>query len=584
MDSPLSPQQPSSWSSEPDPWGTNNSPSKQPSTLSVLSSAQIPPLYERLFANAADNGSVSVGSLKALLSAGGIKASSVEKILSLVAKSNRITRQEFYIALALLARAQTFLDISVEAVASSEILPLPTLPSSFSNPPQYSQPTPPTPIRTTSESSTDPWNNSPKDRPTPETNGNGASGGQYGGASTMGFSFVEDDEFGEGLGTGGGFYGNAAGAEWTLQNWDKVLVRERDELGGYWMNKHTVWIVQSSKHNSQLERRYSDFVWLLDCLTRRYPFRLLPSLPPKRVAISGHYLASDDLFLERRRRGLERFMTFLVNHPVMKHDALELAAWRKSTPISLDEESVSRILTPSEESQIPSDVEVKLSSLRSRILPLIEHWTKISSLFDRIAHRRQNQGGDLCRLEVAIESGLETERSGWRPVEVEGVEGITQALAVSVGEMGRKVEGSSEGLLERTVEDVKRHRELYLNLRDLFGRQVTHSHDAVDKLKKRVESNMRKVETVREVRKPAFEVELDKLASSIEADQRQIDLLLRRRIFIKWCLWQETLWMFRCTSLLQKTLKDYVKSEGEFMEVGRKNWESAEARLNGFAG
>lgn len=30
-------------------------------------------------------------------------------------------------------------------------------------------------------------------------------------------------------------------------------------------------------------RRYSDFLWLLECLHRRYPFRRLPILPPKRV-------------------------------------------------------------------------------------------------------------------------------------------------------------------------------------------------------------------------------------------------------------------------------------------------------------
>lgn len=30
-------------------------------------------------------------------------------------------------------------------------------------------------------------------------------------------------------------------------------------------------------------RRYSDFLWLLECLHRRFPFRSLPILPPKRV-------------------------------------------------------------------------------------------------------------------------------------------------------------------------------------------------------------------------------------------------------------------------------------------------------------
>ncbi len=31
------------------------------------------------------------------------------------------------------------------------------------------------------------------------------------------------------------------------------------------------------------QRRYSEFAFLWDCLLRRYPFRLLPQLPPKRI-------------------------------------------------------------------------------------------------------------------------------------------------------------------------------------------------------------------------------------------------------------------------------------------------------------
>jgi len=32
-----------------------------------------------------------------------------------------------------------------------------------------------------------------------------------------------------------------------------------------------------------VQRRYSEFTFLWDCLVRRYPFRLLPQLPPKRI-------------------------------------------------------------------------------------------------------------------------------------------------------------------------------------------------------------------------------------------------------------------------------------------------------------
>jgi sorting nexin-8 len=49
------------------------------------------------------------------------------------------------------------------------------------------------------------------------------------------------------------------------------------------MFQHRNYEVASSRRTTKVIRRYSDFVWLLDCLHKRYPFRQLPLLPPKRV-------------------------------------------------------------------------------------------------------------------------------------------------------------------------------------------------------------------------------------------------------------------------------------------------------------
>lgn len=65
-------------------------------------------------------------------------------------------------------------------------------------------------------------------------------------------------------------------------------------------------------------RRYSDFVWLHEILLKRYPFRTLPPLPPKRLAlpIAGGHIStaagSSEGFIERRRRGLQRWLRSVV--------------------------------------------------------------------------------------------------------------------------------------------------------------------------------------------------------------------------------------------------------------------------------
>jgi sorting nexin-8 len=88
------------------------------------------------------------------------------------------------------------------------------------------------------------------------------------------------------------------------------------------MFQHHNYEVSSQRRGSKVIRRYSDFVWLLDCLHKRYPFRVLPLLPPKRVAVNGNHLSNDGAFIEKRRRGLARFLNALVRHPVLGQEQL----------------------------------------------------------------------------------------------------------------------------------------------------------------------------------------------------------------------------------------------------------------------
>lgn len=68
----------------------------------------------------------------------------------------------------------------------------------------------------------------------------------------------------------------------------------------------------ASSANTTVVRRYSDFVWLNDILLRRYPFRLVPVLPPKRLSIPVGGRNLSDSFIEKRRRGLQRYLRAVV--------------------------------------------------------------------------------------------------------------------------------------------------------------------------------------------------------------------------------------------------------------------------------
>lgn len=103
---------------------------------------------------------------------------------------------------------------------------------------------------------------------------------------------------------------------------ENILVTLMPEKEGMFLFQHHNYEVASQRRGSKVIRRYSDFVWLLDCLQKRYPFRVLPLLPPKRVAVNGNHLSNDGAFIEKRRRGLARFLNALVRHPVLSQEQL----------------------------------------------------------------------------------------------------------------------------------------------------------------------------------------------------------------------------------------------------------------------
>ncbi|SGY45309.1 BQ5605_C001g00272 [Microbotryum silenes-dioicae] len=649
-----------------------------PSLLPLLHDSNVPPLYLHAWRGAQPiRDTVSLGAVMRVLSSGGIKQASIDKasalqsIVSLVTPtSGIITKQQFYTSLVLLAHAQLHREISLQVVARAiEVgsLPIPTLSSSSaSSAAVYSAPSSPTSMtsppdyrRSTSMSSTndDPWG-------TGTAGGSGAvkaSGGSQlhssMGASRPTFPPVdEDDDHGHAFGEN--LLGGTSLGEWVLGKQQKVEVRMRDELQGL-VFKHTIWFIATEVSTAQhpthpkfalcfklirfhatcsqrgviVERRYSDFVWLHDCLVRRYPFRLLPVLPPKQVHIPG-YIAIDELFLERRRRGLERFLVALLNHPTLKHDHLvrifhneqsELSAWRKSNPISLEEESTSRILTSEEEMSVPSDLEERLTNLRARIIPLVEHWTRVTTTIDRIAHRRQNQAAEYERMTEALSGAVECERTGWRPVECENVEADVDKVARGLRAVAGRMRQGADEQLETTVEELKRVRgsfaagrgasllELMASFLTCVAPRAVRQHEgavhavrsplgryrrqtqtarrdqheegelgrsrrfeigwSISLIAASLDDHVRQLEVLRDAATPLAPAEFDKLSHSISTDQRSIELLLRRRSFVRWCMWQEVLWMFRSTSLLSTATRVWVTHEVARAEHLRIRWE-----------
>jgi sorting nexin-8 len=619
-----------------DPWSAAPSPSPQPipnvtsALSSVLAEATVPELYNRAFAivDATNSGETSVNALSRVLSTSGLPATTVDKIVNLVSSRPRVSKLEFFVALALLALAQSGKDISVEQVAAraaENSLPEPFLHLDTLQP---STSTLSSPYPTYRQATLDPWS-----APRFGSNGGGSDFAAPRSATTI----------------NGGAVSSLAGSGlprewWKTQETVDVTIQGQQ---GFILNRYTVYEI-ITEHGTPVHRRYSEFTFLWDCLVRRYPFRLLPALPPKRVQ-------PDAAFIEQRRKGLARFLNAVLNHPVIKEDGLlatflsepSFENWRKHTAVSLEEESASRHVDRIEEITVPSDLEDKLAFVRGKINPLIEQWQRICVLAERIIKRRESAAvrippslrrtylpahftfpffsphhsplddhnhdhipgpassttslagsfsilplrtahaddlelddqADLARLTNVLRAVVEVNERCWRGDECELCDGVRQGIAQVASHTQRQsdlLEQRTNALLYSTLEALKSQRDLYIAMRDLFVRRDRLSVDNVDRLKKRVDSNSMKLEGIKAAQKDGWQDDADRIIGLIEKDQATIATLLNRRVFIRASMWHELRVVLhnKENALLSKLVQNLAHDEQAFTSSVLANWVS----------
>ena len=245
-------------------------------------------------------------------------------------------------------------------------------------------------------------------------------------------------------------------------------------------------------------------MWLLDCLHKRYPFRQLPLLPPKTLAVNGRHLSSDATFIEKRRRGLVRFANALVRHPVLCQEQLvvmfltvptEIAVWRKQATISVQEEFTGRQLPPELEDSLPTNLSETFDNVRGGVKQSAEAYIGICALMERLIKRRQGVAADYARFSTALGSLTENTKSTYAmdtndvPVLNEGIQATARHLNQSQSIMDDEGRAWDEGVLE----DLKMQRDSLVGIRDMFDRRDRYAKNNIPQLERRIESNENKL-------------------------------------------------------------------------------------------
>lgn len=328
--------------------------------------------------------------------------------------------------------------------------------------------------------------------------------------------------------------------------------------------KHTNYSVTSSRWQTSVLRRYSDFLWLLNYLVAKYPFRLLPGLPPKSLQL-------DAQALERRRQALQRFLQLINYHPILAQDQVvhrflkqptfsralsmnvveefEDEGLHEGSPTVIDSPVVSTVLTTHKD-RIPVDLDDRLDSFLAH---LAAHQERVSKLVD--CSLKELECFQNCNANCTESAQL---WSDWGELlDPLGLDDVSRERWTTAShEFGRKLSNCQTTLtqaangFERCVVYPLCTLQMWVNAaQDLFERVAkTNMDKTIGKVAKRVLEHQSKIlefSTKLQALKSDSDTfqqvsgELLKLQSMLEQDSLKLAELKQREICLRYALWHE---------------------------------------------
>ncbi|ETE58585.1 Sorting nexin-8, partial [Ophiophagus hannah] len=164
---------------------------------------------------------------------------------------------------------------------------------------------------------------------------------------------------------------------------DTIQVQLIPEKKGLFL-KHVEYEVSSKRFRCSVYRRYNDFVVFHEMLLQKFPYRMVPGLPPKRM------LGADREFIETRRRALKRFINLVARHPPFSEDVLLKFFLSFS---GSDVQNKLRELVQGE--YLPTDIQIQFAASRELIRNIYNSFYKLRDRTERIASRAVDNASDL---------------------------------------------------------------------------------------------------------------------------------------------------------------------------------------------
>ncbi|KAG7279541.1 hypothetical protein CRUP_034642 [Coryphaenoides rupestris] len=154
------------------------------------------------------------------------------------------------------------------------------------------------------------------------------------------------------------------------------------------------------RYRLPVHRSYNDFDVFRALLLQRFPYRMVAQLPPKRMLKGVLSSQSERDFIECRRRGLERFVALVVQHPFMGEDTMvdvflcasaeDVQQKLRDSFKSLGDEFMTNWIASKAKDYLPADIKDQVASCREFIGPNQDHVQRVWRI-QRRSLRRMSQ-------------------------------------------------------------------------------------------------------------------------------------------------------------------------------------------------
>lgn len=366
---------------------------------------------------------------------------------------------------------------------------------------------------------------------------------------------------------------------------DSVQVELIPEKKGLFL-KHVEYEVSSQRFRASVYRRYNDFVVFHALLLQKFPYRMVPALPPKRM------LGADREFIEARRRALKRFINLVARHPPFAEDEVlrlflsfggpDVQSKLKESAQCVGDEFLNCKLATRAKDFLPADIQTQFAVSRELIRSIYNSFYKLRDRAERMAARAIDNAADLLIFgkELSALGSDTTPLPSWAALTSSTWGSLKQALkglSVEFAVLADKAAQQGKQEEDAVVEKLNLFLDLLQAYKDLCERHekgVLHKHQrALHKyslMKRQMSAAVHSHEPE----------SVEQLESRIMEQENAIQTMELRNHFSLFCLHQETQLVHAYLPLTSHILGAFVSSQIQGHKEMSKVWNDLKPKLH----